>query len=441
MTKLKSHMTAALMVFALSFGVQAKAQDVLLVAADYDAWVPEVQAKLLGTGLFTTVDIFDAKLGTPTLVQLQAYDAVLVWSDFAFADPTALGDVLADYVDGGGGVVQAMFSFYNTIPVGGRWQAQGYNVWQYGSSSPGTSLTLGTIHQPGHPILAGVAGFNGGTSSYHATVGALNPGAAAIADWSNGRPLIADNITSFSGCVAGLNFFPPSSDVSSDFWDASTDGDLLMANALLYCSGAVTCDCADPAAILGGPGDDVLTGTRNADIICGGGGNDVIYGLKGDDCLAGEDGNDTIYAGRGDDTALGGNDNDLIFGSGGNDELDGGDGTDELRGGRGIDTCTDGEVVLACETAPPAPSDRRLKRDIRLLGSQHDGLKVYAFRYLWSDTEMVGVMAQDLLADERRKDAVTLMPGGFYAVDYAKLGLKMTTLHAWRANGPDALRQ
>ena len=33
--------------------------------------------------------------------------------------------------------------------------------------------------------------------------------------------------------VVGLNFFPPSSDAQATFWDASTDGDILMANALL----------------------------------------------------------------------------------------------------------------------------------------------------------------------------------------------------------------
>jgi hypothetical protein len=84
-------------------------------------------------------------------------------------------------------------------------------------------------------------------------------------------------------------------------------------------------------------------------------------------------------------------------------------------------------------------SDRRLKRDLRLLATRADGLKLYAFRYLWSDTEYVGVMAQDLLADERWQDAAVMTPAGFYVVDYARLGLRMTTLDAWRAAGLAAL--
>jgi hypothetical protein len=44
--------------------------------------------------------------------------------------------------------------------------------------------------------------------------------------------LIAVNTSRFAGRVARLNFFPPSGDVQPDFWVGSTDGDLLLANAL-----------------------------------------------------------------------------------------------------------------------------------------------------------------------------------------------------------------
>ena len=39
---------------------------------------------------------------TPTLDELMAFDAVLVFSDFGYDDATALGNVMADYVDAGG---------------------------------------------------------------------------------------------------------------------------------------------------------------------------------------------------------------------------------------------------------------------------------------------------------------------------------------------------
>ena len=79
---------------------------------------------------------------------------------------------------------------------------------------------------PGNPLLAGVSSFDGGSSSFRNPTG-LAAGATQVAHWSDGTPLVA-----FKGRVVGLNFFPPSSDVRSDFWKSSTDGVRLMTNAL-----------------------------------------------------------------------------------------------------------------------------------------------------------------------------------------------------------------
>jgi len=80
-------------------------------------------------------------------------------------------------------------------------------------------------------------------------------------------------------------------------------------------------------------------------------------------------------------------------------------------------------------------SDIRLKRDIVHLATLANGIKLYSFRYLWSDTAQVGVMAQDLLADPAWREAVVLEPDGFYAFDYARLGLRMATFAEWQARG------
>src|SRR5690242_1106272 len=69
-------------------------------------------------------------------------------------------------------------------------------------------------------------------------------------------------------------------------------------------------------------------------------------------------------------------------------------------------------------------SDRRLKRDIERVGTHESGLDLFRFKYLWSDTPYVGVMAQDVL--ERFPETVRVGPGDFMAVDYAALGMTMT---------------
>lgn len=78
---------------------------------------------------------------------------------------------------------------------------------------------------------------------------------------------------------------------------------------------------------------------------------------------------------------------------------------------------------------PPPPSDRRLKRDIALLGS-HDGVLLYRFKYLWSSQEYVGVMAQDIL--QSHPQAVTKSKAGYYRVDYSQLGFSMQTYDEWK---------
>ena len=61
-----------------------------------------------------------------------------------------------------------------------------------------------------------------------------------------------------------------------------------------------------------------------------------------------------------------------------------------------------------------------------------DGLKLYSFRYLWDDTAYVGVMAQDLIQDPVRAEAVHVHTSGYYMVDYASLGMEMVALKDWR---------
>lgn len=78
---------------------------------------------------------------------------------------------------------------------------------------------------------------------------------------------------------------------------------------------------------------------------------------------------------------------------------------------------------------PNQPSDRRLKRNIKHLETLANGIKLYSFKYKFSDTTYVGVMAQDLL--DTYPEAVHVDNRGFYMVDYDKLGIKMVTLEEW----------
>lgn len=77
------------------------------------------------------------------------------------------------------------------------------------------------------------------------------------------------------------------------------------------------------------------------------------------------------------------------------------------------------------------PSDARLKRDVVRVGQLANGLPLYRYRYLWSDTEFVGVMAQEVA--QTIPEAVVRGEDGFLRVDYGGLGTWLITLAEWSA--------
>jgi hypothetical protein len=215
---------------ALLYTPVAGATDVLICySSGYEA---DVVAKIVGTGLFPVVDEFNCGGGTPTDANFAAYDAVLVYSDSGFLDPTTLGDRLATFVDNGGGVVEAVFA-NGSVPLSGRFESQGYEAFTGNAQGGGNGLTM-VIDDPAHPIMAGVVNFNAGTSSFDTSNAVLQPGGTQIAHYSqNGLPLVA-TLETKPGRTVGLNFYPPSSAIRADFWSTATDGALLLANSLAW---------------------------------------------------------------------------------------------------------------------------------------------------------------------------------------------------------------
>lgn len=77
-------------------------------------------------------------------------------------------------------------------------------------------------------------------------------------------------------------------------------------------------------------------------------------------------------------------------------------------------------------------SDRRLKRDLVLLRRLDNGIGLYRFRYKWSDTLYVGVVAQEVAA--AAPAAVTRGSDGYLRVDYRRIGLRLKTWGQWSAS-------
>ena len=76
-----------------------------------------------------------------------------------------------------------------------------------------------------------------------------------------------------------------------------------------------------PDTLIGGAGNDTLSGADS---------DDLLVGNAGDDLMGGGGGNDTLLGGAGRDTLDGGNGNDTVDGQGGADTLSGGEGDDTI---------------------------------------------------------------------------------------------------------------
>lgn len=111
-----------------------------------------------------------------------------------------------------------------------------------------------------------------------------------------------------------------------DFFEVLTAGDDILEIA--------TATAGQTLGVLGGDGNDQITGSAI---------NDVVNGNQGDDTLTGEDSSDYLRGGKGFDVLLGGLDNDILNGNLDGDTLEGGVGNDFLRGGKGNDLLIGGD--------------------------------------------------------------------------------------------------
>jgi hypothetical protein len=237
-----------------AFDLYGAASVAVLTAEQTAAWNADVVAKISGVGSIAGVDLISVTGGAaiPSLAQLCHYQSLLVFTDENFTDPVAMGNVLADYVDQGGGVLLQTFAFLtngNAYGIEGRISTNGYLPFTATAIDDPASLTL-VKDLPQHPLLDGVNTFNGGTTSFQNSPMSTNTGAIQVAHWSNGQAL-AGGKDNGAGRSAGLNFFPPSSDAFPSSWVSATDGARLMANALLW-SGKI------PPAILSAPADQIV---------------------------------------------------------------------------------------------------------------------------------------------------------------------------------------
>ena len=161
---------------------------VLIAYSDIGGPPTTLQNQILAEGV-TAADLFDAFSGTPTLALLEQYDIVLAFSNNAYNDAVAIGNVLADYADAGGIVVGLAFD-WSGPPLGldGRWMTGGYTPFDSPAPTFSISSCLGNYNTT-HPLMQGIA--PGSLCAFSRHFPTLSPGAVWVAMYQDHAQLCA----------------------------------------------------------------------------------------------------------------------------------------------------------------------------------------------------------------------------------------------------------
>lgn len=208
---------------------------------------PLIDSGVLPEG--SVVDTFSLLDGSRTLMipsieYLQQYDALLLFTDaWPKVDPPfnaydTIGNLLADYVDSGGGLV---INEYTTCDVGpgirGRLVSPGYAPLRLGRLETGDdqsdrSIVLESLDFPLHPIFAGIdiAGIRLCKARFSLWRPALDETAILLATDDRGTNAVAVNA---NGSIVGINTYYKSFALPGEYAETVK----LVANSLVFVSG------------------------------------------------------------------------------------------------------------------------------------------------------------------------------------------------------------
>lgn len=214
--------------------------NLLVLGADYETKLEDMVINLTAWELFpigTQISYYSTRIedgSIPTLQEIEDYDVLLVNTNYAPIDPVALGDVLADYVDGGGGLVITQHSFLSTtFDIEGRIMDEGYSPFHSagGAGLGDRTIDASTVSIPIHPIFNGtdIESLVLDNATYYSNP-VLASGATALAYDTFGHAAIAINA---DGNIIGINTY-------GEYFSNSTylGAYKVIANSCLFVAGA-----------------------------------------------------------------------------------------------------------------------------------------------------------------------------------------------------------
>ena len=172
-------------------------------------------------------------------------------------------------------------------------------------------------------------------------------------DASNAGPIKEKGVTYVDGAVAIPDWFKPDGNLEERIETMEVQDGKITLSLDAYELAKIEFDLPD--VWTGTTGDNVHTGTDQAEYLIGNGGDDWLRGEGGDDVLIAGNERSSLYGGLGNDVVIGGSGNDYLAGGAGEDHLVGNAGDDRLAGGSGADVLNGGAgsdtAVYAYETS------------------------------------------------------------------------------------------
>jgi uncharacterized repeat protein (TIGR01451 family) len=167
-------------------GLSLQTYDVLLVSPDSTGGDISVLLATLGAYGDLNVTVWDNTQGNPTPADMAPYGVVFIGNDVTWdsegLDKVVIGNAVADYIDGGGKVVESLYvQSFDQWGFAGRYMTDGYSPFTPASLDNWNPDTM-NILEPMHPVMAGVTSI--GDNWGHQNPG-LAPDAMLLAGWSS----------------------------------------------------------------------------------------------------------------------------------------------------------------------------------------------------------------------------------------------------------------
>ena len=196
------------------------------------------------------IDLFDAGARTPTLLELEGYDLVVVYAagGTPWADADALGDTVAGMVESGAGLVLAGEALSDAQALGGRFVTQDISPFlAQGTTDSGAAQSFSLVDPgddwPPGPVIGsqpfwGVVDRDLGTTWVEGL--SLDEHAIELATLDSGEPalVVSEPGLEGHGRVAVINSELASDDVLPSGWPAGqSDAARFIANTMLWTVG------------------------------------------------------------------------------------------------------------------------------------------------------------------------------------------------------------